>query len=105
VAHLVDPAHFPKTPFLAFENHLNIFHCRKEGLKKDLAHGLVLYLNSRFIDALFRRFNGHTQVNAADLRALPYPSAKTLTELGAWARKQKNPTQEAVEQRLEATPA
>ena len=81
VAYLVDPALFPNKPFLGFENHLNVFHCRKKGLDKDLAHGLMIYLNSRFIDTLFRRFNGHTQVNATDLRALSYPSTKILTEL------------------------
>ena len=100
-AHIVDPACFPDTPFLGFENHLNVFHCRKKGLKEDLAHGLAAYLNSRFIDALFRRFNGHTQVNAADLRALPYPSAAILIELGLWVRKHAMPAQEAVDQYLE----
>lgn len=102
VAYLVDPAYFPDKPFLGFENHLNVFHCRKSGLNKDLAHGLSIYLNSRFIDTLFRRFNGHTQVNATDLRALPYPSAKLLAELGMWAKKQKELTQEAIEEHLEA---
>lgn len=102
VAYLVDPAYFPDKPFLGFENHLNVFHCRKNGLNKDLAHGLSIYLNSRFIDALFRCFNGHTQVNATDLRALPYPSAKLLTELGIWAKKQKNLAQEAIEEHLKA---
>ncbi len=102
VAYLVEPAYFPEKPFLGFENHLNVFHCRKEGLDRDLACGLALYLNSRFIDTLFRRFNGHTQVNATDLRALPYPSGKALTELGIWAREQKELTQETIEQHLEA---
>ncbi len=102
VAYLVDPAYFPDKPFLGFENHLNVFHCHKQGLRRDVAHGLALYLNSRFIDALFRRFNGHTQVNATDLRALPYPSVQTLAELGAWAERQKDLTQEAVEHHLEA---
>lgn len=102
VAYLVKPAYFPERPFLGFENHLNVFHHRKEGLSEDLAHGLALYLNSRFIDTLFRRFNGHTQVNATDLRALPYPSGKALAELGVWAREQKEPTQETIERHLEA---
>ncbi|MDR0826698.1 MAG: Eco57I restriction-modification methylase domain-containing protein [Desulfovibrio sp.] len=101
VAYFVDPALFPDKPFLGFENHLNVFHCRKKGLDKNLAYGLVIYLNSSFIDSLFRRFNGHTQVNATDLRALPYPSTKTLMELGVWARDQKELTQEAIEQHLE----
>ena len=30
----------------------------------------------------FRQFNGHTQINAADLRAPRYPTRATLIELG-----------------------
>ena len=101
VAHLVDPTYFPEAPFLGFENHLNVFHCRKKGLNEDCARGLAVYLNSRFIDTLFRRFNGHTQVNATDLRALPYPSTEILTKLGIWAREQNELVQEAIEHHLE----
>lgn len=102
VAYLVDPALFPDKPYLGFENHLNVFHCRKQGLDGDLACGLKLYLNSRFIDTLFRRFNGHTQVNATDLRALPYPAILKLVELGKWAKAQKGLTEEMIEKHLEA---
>jgi adenine-specific DNA-methyltransferase len=35
------------------------------------------------VDAYFRQFNGHTQVNAADLRNLKYPTRRDLEELGA----------------------
>ena len=102
VAYLVDPALFPGKPYVGFENHLNIFHSHKHGLDGDVAHGLTLYLNSHFIDTLFRRFNGHTQVNATDLRALPYPSTQKLAEIGRWAKAQKALTQETVEKHLEA---
>jgi hypothetical protein len=30
-AYLVDPAVFPNKQFLGYENHLNVFHCRKKG--------------------------------------------------------------------------
>ena len=63
---------------------------------------MALYLNSGFVDKLFRRFNGHTQVNATDLRSLPYPSADTLEALGRWADGQTELTQENVEQHLKA---
>lgn len=36
----------------------------------------------RPIDTYFRQFNGHTQVNATDLRALRYPKRDTLIALG-----------------------
>jgi len=35
------------------------------------------------VDAYFRQFNGHTQVNATDLRSLKYPSRPELEALGA----------------------
>ncbi len=67
---------------LAFENHLNYFHRRGGGLPIDLAKGLTAYLNSTLVDAYFRQFSGHTQINAADLRALKYPAAQALERVG-----------------------
>lgn len=67
---------------LAFENHLNFFHCQGRGLSGSLAAGLAAYLNSTLLDSFFRQFSGHTQVNATDLRALPYPSRDMLEEFG-----------------------
>ena len=100
VAYHVRPEDFPGQSCLGFENHLNVFHRRKHGLPPDLAHGLTLYLNSSFVDALFRSFNGHTQVNATDLRSLPYPSSDTLELLGRWAVEQTELTQENLERHL-----
>lgn len=71
--------------YVGFENHLNVFHHRKKGLPRELSLGLAVYLNSTLIDEYFRQFNGHTQVNATDLRLLKYPSKQVLTELGEWA--------------------
>ncbi|HMQ33685.1 MAG TPA: BsuBI/PstI family type II restriction endonuclease [Chloroflexaceae bacterium] len=67
---------------VAFENHLNYFHRQGRGLDPDLARGLAAYLNSTLVDAAFRQFNGHTQVNATDLRSLRYPGAAQLIALG-----------------------
>ena len=64
------------------ENHLNIFHVNKNSLPEYLAYGLVCWLNSTNIDDRFRLFSGHTQVNATDLRNLPYPDTEKLTKLG-----------------------
>lgn len=50
----------------------------KKGILKWLADGLALYLNTDAVDEEFRRFNGHTQVNATDLRAMKYPSRSAL---------------------------
>lgn len=66
---------------VGFENHLNVFHTGGHGLSPLLARGLAVYLNSTLVDLYFRQFSGHTQVNASDLRALPYPDLDTLTRL------------------------
>ena len=85
VASLVDPADFDGAPMLGFENHLNVFHEEKHGLPVTLAAGLAAFLNTTAVDESFRRFNGHTQVNATDLRLLKYPSRANLMRLGEWA--------------------
>lgn len=80
----VYPGHLPGE-LVAFENHLNVYHADRQGFAPTLAAGLSLYLNSSPVDRYFRQFNGHTQVNAADLRALPYPRRETLERLGRQA--------------------
>jgi adenine-specific DNA-methyltransferase len=66
----------------AFENHLNYYHNSGVGLSTEIAYGLAVYLNSGLVDAYFRQFSGHTQVNASDLRAIPYPSWNVLEKIG-----------------------
>ena len=66
-----------------------------------LACGLALYLNSTVVDQYFRMFNGHTQVNATDLRALPYPDLESLVALGAEAPADKLPPQEVIDALVE----
>ncbi|QDW62066.1 Eco57I restriction-modification methylase domain-containing protein [Oerskovia sp. KBS0722] len=67
---------------VAFDNKTNYLHERKKGLDPDLARGLMLWLNSTPLDQAFRTFSGHTQVNAGDLRVLPFPSREHLVRLG-----------------------
>ena len=67
---------------VGFENHLNVFHMNREGIPRNLAEGLALFLNCSLVDRYFRQFNGHTQVNATDLRWLRYPDRPTLEWLG-----------------------
>ena len=74
------------TPFVSFENHLNYFHRCGKGLPEKLAKGLALYLNSSIVDQYFRLFSGHTQVNATDLRKIPYPTDRQLIRLGGHVR-------------------
>jgi len=100
VASVVDPASFPDAPMLGFENHLNIFHEDKRGLPEILAHGLSAFLNTTAVDEHFRRFNGHTQVNATDLRLMKYPSRAALMALGKWARAREKLTQDMLDDQL-----
>jgi adenine-specific DNA-methyltransferase len=100
VAGVVTPATFPEAPMLGFENHLNVFHEEKHGLPENLAHGLAAFLNTTAVDDHFRRFNGHTQVNATDLRLMKYPSRQVLVALGKWARAQSALTQGMLDDQL-----
>ena len=84
VATVHDPERLPGSA-VGFENHLNYYHRNGAGLEPGLARGLAAFLNSGLVDAFFRQFSGHTQVNATDLRALPYPSLTQLEVLGETA--------------------
>jgi adenine-specific DNA-methyltransferase len=81
VAALFDPSQVPADR-VGFENHLNYYHFQGGGLPMNVAKGLMAFLNSTFVDAYFRQFSGHTQVNATDLRSLRYPTRSTLASLG-----------------------
>ena len=99
VAHVVDPSLF-KAAAIGFENHLNVFHCGRRGLEPDTAYGLSTFLNSTAVDGYFRRFSGHTQVNATDLRSLRYPALPTMQRLGQWAQASSHPTQEQIDEQI-----
>ena len=101
VAGVVSPSTLRADAY-AFENHLNVFHENRHGLPETLAWGLSVFLNSTAVDRAFRRFNGHTQVNATDLRAIKYPNRKALTGLGRWAMAQKALSQEAIDRKVES---
>ncbi|MBP5202924.1 Eco57I restriction-modification methylase domain-containing protein [bacterium] len=88
VASIVTPEDFIKNG-MTFENHLNVFHANKNSLSENIAYGLVCWLNSTYIDEKFRLFSGHTQVNATDLRNLPYPDFKNLSKIGERLKSEK----------------
>jgi len=100
VASVVDPAAFGDHAVLGFENHMNLFHENKRGLPELLARGLTVFLNTTAVDESFRRFNGHTQVNATDLKLMKYPSREALTQLGQWAKQHSEITQEMIDEQL-----
>jgi adenine-specific DNA-methyltransferase len=90
-----------KHDHIGLENHINVFHSAKRGLSRELAAGLNVYLNSTVVDVHFRTFNGHTQVNATDLKMLPYPDLATLLKMGEWAEQQNRLSQEAIDRCVE----
>ncbi len=85
---------------IGVENHLNYFHINNNPLSKSLALGLTIYLNSTLVDQYFRLFNGHTQVNADDLRFLYYPTIEQLNSIGKYFTDEL-PSQEEIDSIIE----
>jgi len=81
VACIYDPVRV-KGQYVGFENHLNYIHANGKGLDMVLAKGLWAFLNSSNLDLYFRQFNGHTQVNATDLRNVRFPTTDQLRAIG-----------------------
>lgn len=101
VAVVYDPSRLPKdVQQVGIENHVNYYHANGGGLPRVLAKGLAAYLNSTLVDKFFRQFNGHTQVNAVDLRSLRYPDQESLMALGRMIRK-KFPEQARIDELVE----
>jgi adenine-specific DNA-methyltransferase len=94
VAYLINSDKLPYSHF-GFENHWNVFHIKKCGLKTEIASGLACFLNSTILDDYFRVFSGHTQVNATDLKNMKYPSIEKLAQLGKLY--QESMTQEQID--------
>lgn len=87
---------------IGIENHINYLHRAGRGIDIELTRGLATYLNSTLVDAAFRQFSGHTQVNAADLRSMPYPPADILRAIGVSVAS-KTLSQSEIDQLVEAT--
>jgi adenine-specific DNA-methyltransferase len=105
MAGVVEPGALGDAPMLGLENHLNLFHENRRGLPEPLARGLAVFLNTTAVDENFRRFNGHTQVNATDLKLMKYPSRDVLIQLGKWAMRQGSLTQDQIDGKLGALAA
>jgi adenine-specific DNA-methyltransferase len=80
VAAIYDP-NIIKARRAGFDNKTNYIHASGVGLDQRVARGLTIFLNSSVVDEYFRLFSGHTQVNAADLRRMPFPSIDQLQKL------------------------
>lgn len=101
VANVIRPDDFPSgTEFLGLENHVNVFNEKRRGLQEELAYGLAAYMNTSAVDEAFRRFSGHTQVNAGDLKVMPYPKREVLMRFGRWSIDHPNATQEELDSKF-----
>ncbi len=78
-------------PLVGLENHLNYIYRQPGSLTGEEAWGLAALYNSRLLDTYFRCLNGHTQVNATELRAMPLPASDFIVELGERVQQLVNP--------------
>lgn len=99
-ASVINPISLPYQK-IGFENHLNVLHNKRHGISENLAWGLAIFLNSTLVDDYFRQFNGHTQVNATDLRTMKYPNHETLNKLGEWGKTQDMLDQLKIDNKIE----
>jgi adenine-specific DNA-methyltransferase len=82
---------------VGFENHLNVIFKRKGILSTDEAIGFSAILNSSIVDRYFRIVNGNTQVNAAEVRALPLPPLEVIRVIGSKIEGIDNPNSEQID--------
>lgn len=73
---------FEKYGYFALDNMVNYIHRPNDQLSKNQIRGIAKYLNLPIVDSYFRILNGHTQVNANEVYALPFPSLEQLESLG-----------------------
>jgi adenine-specific DNA-methyltransferase len=71
---------------VGIENHLNYIHKPKARLSVFESYGIAAILNSTVIDNFFRSLNGSTQVNATDIRSVPFPTLRDIIEIGRQVR-------------------
>jgi len=69
-------------PSVGIENHVNYIHKPGGTLSVDECFGIAAILNSTLVDNYFRTVNGNTQVNASDIRNLPFPDINAVVEIG-----------------------
>lgn len=68
--------------WIGLENHLNYIYKSNGELLTDELYGLLAFLNCELVDKYFRIINGNTQVNASDIRPLPFPDYEIIVKLG-----------------------
>lgn len=75
---------------VGIENHVNYIHKPKGNLSISEAFGIAALLNTGLIDNYFRSLNGHTQVNATEIRNVPLPDLPVIRKIGELVSKAKD---------------
>ncbi|MCK5233288.1 MAG: N-6 DNA methylase [Candidatus Aenigmarchaeota archaeon] len=73
---------FEKYGYFALDNMVNYIYRPNHPLSKNQIKGIAKYLDLPIVDLYFRILNGHTQVNANEVYALPFPSLEYLEAFG-----------------------
>lgn len=87
-------------PFVGLENHLNYVYGTDGELSEAEALGLAALFNSVLIDRYFRAISGNTQVNAAEIRAMPVPCVETIRNIGLEVKRNNDGTPRTVERAI-----
>ncbi len=75
---------------VGIENHVNYMHKQNAELSVYEAFGIASILNTTIIDIFFRSLNGNTQVNATDIRSLPFPDIEDIIKIGRYVYDSKS---------------
>ncbi len=67
---------------VALENHLNYVYLKDREFTDAETVGLAALFNSALLDRYFRMLSGNTQVNATEIRTMPFPDLKTIGRIG-----------------------
>jgi len=67
---------------VGIENHVNYIHKSRGNLSIHETYGIAAILNTTIVDNFFRSLNGNTQVNATDIRSLPFPTIEDVRKIG-----------------------
>ena len=73
---------FSKYGYFALDNMVNYVYRPGKPLTRNQIKGIAKYLDLPAVDLYFRILNGHTQVNANEVYALPFPSLERLELFG-----------------------
>ena len=70
------------TDVVGLENHVNYIHRPAGILTLEESFGIAAILNTAIVDNYFRSLNGNTQVNATEVRSMPFPEMKDIRRIG-----------------------